>query len=61
MVNCYFCGEEMTFENEYRFSEIYGEGEGKVLFYHCSSCKSDAEFSKRTDIEIEEEREEWYY
>lgn len=44
----------MVFDNEYRFSEIYGEGEGTVLFYHCPSCEADAEFSKRTDTEYKE-------
>ena len=50
-MKCWHCGSDMIWDNDYDYSEIYGDGEGIVTILHCSECRTTCEFILRTDEE----------
>ena len=50
---CPYCGNNMVWQSDFNYDDVFGEGEGVVSYYHCSNCDCEAEFSLRTDNEEE--------
>lgn len=48
-MKCWYCGEEMIWDQDFDYDEVYGEGKGIVTFLHCSNCGANAEFSLGDD------------
>lgn len=48
---CYFCGEQMVYQNDWNYDDIFGDGEGIVSVWSCPHCNSEAQFSLREDKE----------
>ena len=53
-MECWNCGADMVWDNDYDYADIFGYGEGIVTYLHCSKCKAECEFSVRTDNEDDE-------
>ena len=51
---CPYCGNNMVWQSDFNYDDVFGEGEGIVSYYQCSNCGCDAEFSLRTDKEGEQ-------
>ena len=48
-MRCWYCGEDMIWESDFNYDEVYGEGDGIVTYLHCPSCGADCKFSRRDD------------
>lgn len=45
MNKCWYCGETLIWQNDFDYSDVYGEGEGIVTFLICSGCGAEVEYS----------------
>ena len=56
MIKCPFCATgTLSWNSDFNYDEVFGEGEGVVSYYTCMNpdCGAEAEFSLRTDKEEE--------
>ncbi len=50
-MKCPFCNNEMIWGSDYKYDDVYGEGEGIISQYSCSNCNCMAEFILKDDEE----------
>lgn len=48
---CWYCGGELCWENDYNYEDVYGEGSGNgiVTKLHCMKCGAEVQYSLRDD------------
>ena len=51
-MKCYFCNGEMSWEKDFNYDEVHGEGEGVVSCWICTTCGAEAEFSRKENNDI---------
>ena len=37
-MNCWYCGSQLIWDNDFSLEDFGGEGEGIVSVHHCSNC-----------------------
>ena len=53
MTECWYCGGDVVWDNDFSASDVYGDGvEGIVTYLHCAECGA-----RITYEQIEEEDE----
>ena len=50
---CWHCGGILCWDNDFDYSDFYGEGDGVVHILHCTNCGAKVEYSLRIDEEEE--------
>jgi len=51
MATCWYCGGELSWDSDFNYSDLYGEGEGIVTYLHRMNCGAEVQYSLRTDEE----------
>lgn len=46
---CWYCGGELVWMNDFDYADVYDEGEGIVTYLTCSRCGAEVEYRKRED------------
>lgn len=52
---CWYYGGKLIQNSDFNYSDVYDEGEGIVTYLHCSNCGAEVEYSRRDDLNEEEQ------
>lgn len=52
-MNCWYCGSQLIWQNDFNYDEVFGEGEGVVTYLKClnDDCGSEIQISKSSKRE----------
>lgn len=50
---CWYCGGRLIWQNNYDYSDVFGEGEGIVTDPHCSECGAMVQYTLCDETEQE--------
>lgn len=53
MTNCWYCGNELIWDADFNYDEVFVEGEGIVTYLHCPACGATCEFSLKDETDQE--------
>lgn len=52
--SCWYCGGALSWQSDFNYDEVHGEGEGIATFLTCTNCGAEVEYSlKETENEDE--------
>lgn len=55
MANCFHCGEEVVWDNDFTYEDLGYEGEGIIHMCHCPNCGAEIEYRIPLDNDEEDE------